>query len=478
MTVKKPSEKKIKFSAVWLIIFLLVLSPLLNAESDDSDDTFSELEAESNNIIDSPQLTDTQPDEPPETFLPRRITWRGDEYALYYAVEIDRERSGNFLEFLREQTETPLIDISVPPGEYRFRIVPFDILERPAERTPWMRFEVHQEIVAENTGRIEQLQVINIDDYNFISYQDTPTGLTYKLIEDEGTYSIQIGTVSDTEIIIPAVYNDIPVTRIAYEGFYVPPFVRSHNFDSTSVTNVWIPFSVTTIGHGAFFDWSGLISIWIPNSVTSIGHSAFSGCSSLTNIIIPASVTHISDWAFNACSGITSIVVASGNPEFRSEGNCLIQRSSNTLILGCSTSEIPNSVTRIGNTAFTGNNELKSIIIPDSVISIGEASFSACRNLTEVEIPDSVTHIGSVAFAFCTSLRSITIPESVTHIGNQAFFGCSSLNNVTLGTISPDSFLSDQSFPGNLRSIYFSDRGGPGTYTTRNPGENARWRKQ
>ena len=94
---------------------------------------------------------------------------------------------------------------------------------------------------------------------------------------------------------------------------------------------------------------------------------------------------------------------------------------------------IPNSVTTIGNSAFSGCTALTSITIPDSVTSIGDDAFRDCTALTSVTIPDSVTSIGGYAFQYCSSLTSITIPDSVTSIGNHAFFNCSSLTSVTIG---------------------------------------------
>ncbi|MBR2926739.1 MAG: leucine-rich repeat domain-containing protein, partial [Clostridia bacterium] len=88
---------------------------------------------------------------------------------------------------------------------------------------------------------------------------------------------------------------------------------------------------------------------------------------------------------------------------------------------------IPDSVTSIGSSAFSGCSSLTSIVIPDGVTSIGDRAFSGCSSLTSITIPDSVTSIGAFAFNYCRSLTSITIPDSVTRIGVDAFYGCSQL---------------------------------------------------
>lgn len=68
--------------------------------------------------------------------------------------------------------------------------------------------------------------------------------------------------------------------------------------------------------------------------------------------------------------------------------------------------------------------------IPDSVTSIGDGAFSGCSNLTSIIIPDSVTSIGYYAFAGCRNLENITIPDSVTSIGGWAFNNCNNLTSV------------------------------------------------
>jgi len=367
-------------------------------------------------------------------------------------------------------------------------------------------------------------------------------GLLFTLIDNDTAYSVSRGTATAAEVIIPAVYNGLPVTEIGNSGFET---------------------------------YTAMTSVFIPDSVTSIGARAFAECFSLTSITIPDSVTSIGGSAFSSCVGLESITVNSGNTVYRSEGNCLIEISSNTLIRGCKNSVMPSSVTSIGEYAFSRITGLTSIIIPDSVTSIGWGAFSGCTGLTSITIsnsvtniggaafygctgltsitipdsvtsieqmafnnctgltnisipdsvtwigpsafcadfesitvdsgntvyrsegnciiqisnnalihgcknsiiPDSVTSIGFAAFINCTGLTSIIIPDSVTNIGSNAFNGCWRLTSVTLGTITEADFHTN-TFPGNLRDVYFADGGGAGTYTTTNPGNSATWTKQ
>ena len=175
-------------------------------------------------------------------------------------------------------------------------------------------------------------------------------------------------------------------------------------WNCTGLTSITIPNSVNTIDRGAFYNCTGLTTITIPNSVSTIGSEAFSYCTGLSSITIPNSVTTIGQSVFADCSRLTSIVVNSGNKYFNDGNgcNCIIYSLSNTLVVGCATTTIPNSVT-----------------------TIGACAFDRCIGLTSIEIPNSVTSIKFRAFSNCSNLTSITIPNSVTSIEEDAFNGCS-----------------------------------------------------
>ena len=143
--------------------------------------------------------------------------------------------------------------------------------------------------------------------------------------------------------------------------------------------------------------------------------------------VIANSVTSIGDYAFSGCSSLTSATIPNSVTSIGRDAFYYCNSLTSVII--------PDSVTSIGNEAFYRCGSLTSVTISDSVTSIGDFAFSGCSSLTSITIPDSVTSIGDYAFKSCGSLTSVTIPNSVTSIGHETFFCCDSLTSITI----PDS---------------------------------------
>ena len=315
--------------------------------------------------------------------------------------------------------------------------------------------------------------------------QETSRGLAFRLLDD-GTYEVSgIGSCTDTEIVIPSVYNDKPVTSIGKGAFR----------GCSGLTSVTIPDRVTSIGGGAFYYCSGLTSVTIPDSVTSIGDGAFDGCYKLVEVINKSGLnitkgSGIAYYALNVKKDGTSDIVNKDGYLFYTYDNVnylLAYVGSNTDLTlpddyngenyklnncafdGCSgltSVTIPDSVNSIGWWAFRGCSGLTSVTIGNRVTSIGNYAFGGCSGIESLVVTagnkkyhsannciietgtkqlivgcktsiipsdGSVTSIGEGAFDGCSGLTSVTIPDSVTSIGRSAFEGCSGLTSVTIG---------------------------------------------
>ena len=150
-------------------------------------------------------------------------------------------------------------------------------------------------------------------------------------------------------------------------------------------------------------------------------------------------------------------MVVNGNSIYRSQGNCLIETATKTLVVGCKNSIIPNdgSVVHINDCAFYNCIGLMSLTIPDIVISVGDFAFYGCGKLTSITIPNSVTSIGYSTFYGCSSLRNVVLP----FVGNKAGMTDKDDNKSQFGYIFganiPDSLKSVTITSGDISSMAF-----------------------
>ena len=256
-----------------------------------------------------------------------------------------------------------------------------------------------------------------------------------------GIYSYIYMTDSKTATIVGADYIDqstleLPATAVIEGDSYNVVGIGNEVFQSRYMKSVIIPDGYETIGKRAFYECHSLRSVKLPNSITSIGDDAFESCSVLdtisipskirsigysafwgtkiTEVNIPATTTYIGRNAFAYCEALKSITVDANNSAYDSRNNCnaIIEKATNTLMRGCGTTIIPNTVQIIGQHAFAGCLNLSDASIPNSVTTIEDYAFSNCRALTSVVIPSSVTKLYQQSFSGCSSLKSIRVDEN------------------------------------------------------------------
>lgn len=106
--------------------------------------------------------------------------------------------------------------------------------------------------------------------------------------------------------------------------------------------------------------------------------------------------------------------------------------TSNTYFGGQGIITFDGDITTVGEMAFSGCANLKSVILPEGVTSIGERAFEECTSLTDITISTNTTSVGDLAFLNCTSLSRIALPDKVTETGDGIFQLCTALTNLRL----------------------------------------------
>lgn len=243
--------------------------------------------------------------------------------------------------------------------------------------------------------------------------EENTYGAEYQLSEDGDTAYLQsVGNFSGSEFTVAATYKGKPVTRIDSYAFS----------GKNSLKRVNIPEGVTEIGSYAFSECENLERIDLPKSVTYLGESVFSCCNALK---IHYAGT-VDEWAQITFDGALECA--------------------DLYINGAPVTEINlTTAEKVGDYAFSGLSNLKSVTLGDSVKEIGQMAFIECTELKSVTLSSSVTKIGSRAFELCTKMKNFTIPDGVTEIGYSVFDGCSSLIKIEIPdgveTIPQNAFL-------------------------------------
>ena len=314
----------------------------------------------------------------------------------------------------------------------------------------------------------ETFEYGSITNHNFVNgrctycgkEQEASKGLEFTLLDD-GTYEVSgIGGCTDTEIVIPSIYNDNPVTVIGFEAFkrckqlksvIIPKgvtIIKEAAFERCSgLTSVIMPNSIITIGDNAF-DCCYYIETAIPENVVTIGDFAFYFCEMInTEIVIPKSAVSIGKGAFAGCTKVEKITVDNDNPVYYSNGNCIIEKASKTLVSGCGNSIIPNDVVAIADSAFEGCFRLMNVTIPDSVTTIGQFAFCWCQNLTSIVIGHGVKNIKDSAFRDCYKMvevinnSSLEITKSSDENGSVGYYALNVKKGGTTDIVNKDGYL-------------------------------------
>ncbi len=273
-------------------------------------------------------------------------------------------------------------------------------------------------------------------------------------------------------------------------------------FDGCRLETITLPASVTQIAEGAFLGCNTLQEILVqpgnpayvsvdgvlysadrslllcfpaaksgrgcrvPEGVTRIADGAFSGYQLTDTLYLPASLQEIGTAALSRCYGLAAIKVDGGCPAFTAADGVLYDKDKRILLrypsgktsqrfsvprgveeiapdAFCENYELsaltlPDSLTRIGDRAFSGCSFLRSVSFPRSLLSIGEQAFLSCSRLQQLALPDGLESLGDRAFAYCYELSSLELPSRLQELGREIFLRCDSLTSLTV----PEGFSS------------------------------------
>lgn len=244
---------------------------------------------------------------------------------------------------------------------------------------------------------------------------------------DSDTNEITITGLNDSgkglqNLVIPAQVNGYSVTKISRNAF-------SGNNDIVSVT-FESAVGVKELGSSAFAECTSLTSIALPTSVRTIGCSCFEGCKALQSIVIPEGVTEIEYETFRNCEALSGVALPSTLKTLGGSWSFM-----GGVFEGCSslkTINLPGAISAINRYTFAYSG-LESITIPDSVTEIGNNAFSSCEKLVSVTLSNNLKELSSRIFSGCVSLKNLSFPIDMEEVGSYAFSGCSELETVTFG---------------------------------------------
>ena len=172
----------------------------------------------------------------------------------------------------------------------------------------------------------------------------------------------------------------------------------------------------------------------IPNNVDIIITDAFRSCSGITTITLPNSLHTIENFTFSGCGGITDFIVSETNQYFSSQNGVLFNKPQTSLMLYPRGKRgayvVPSSVDSICTEAFAGCS-VSNLTLPNSLTRIGNRAFSYCGFLkTTLVLPNSLTSIGTYAFSDCSGINSLIIPSNLNTIGEYAFNNCFGIKSI------------------------------------------------
>ena len=211
--------------------------------------------------------------------------------------------------------------------------------------------------------------------------------------------------------------------------------IGSYAFNSCrELTEITGLENVVVIGEFAFYECVALESIAFGSRLTEIGRYVFYNCDSLTEVELPENITSIAQYAFYECSNLKKVTLSGNMTSIDSSAfaNCPTALIFMVPEFDCQTALLLGS---IGHQYTTADYEqFRFLARTDENGAITISVVGSDKGITEVTLPECVTEIGTSAFSGRTNLLSVIIPENVTTLDLYAFSDCCNLESVVIGS--------------------------------------------
>ncbi|MBQ7342642.1 MAG: leucine-rich repeat protein [Alistipes sp.] len=201
--------------------------------------------------------------------------------------------------------------------------------------------------------------------------------------------------------------------------------------EGTTIPTVLLPWNLTAIPNRAFYQ-SSITSIYIPETVQTIGEYAFYQCKSIKgNLTIPDATTSIGNYCFQECTFDGTLTLGAELEIIGEQAFCYCRN-------------------------FTGN-----LVIPNSVTRLSYQTFFRCGFDGTLTLSENITTIPQECFEMCNFTGNLIIPDAVSIIGDEAFWACNEFSGYLIigtgiKTIGMGAFLkyTDEKSPGNNYNTY------------------------
>lgn len=210
-------------------------------------------------------------------------------------------------------------------------------------------------------------------------------------------YGVPASDGTSDVLVIPSTFTDLPGKTITTIGKAnaTPP---DNKINTTNFTKLVILDGITTINSFAFYSFNSanekIEKVSLPNTLETIGQESFGSGTNLVSYGIPSSVKNIGE-GFIIATKVRYIKIPKG-------ASTVNRLSCNTITMV----EIEEGVKNIGSEVFS-HTLVPSLIIPNGIERIGYGAFGSCENLTKITLPNSLTRIEGSIFSGSTNLHTI-----------------------------------------------------------------------